>query len=182
MARAVFMMLGFLASIALVVGEATGKTYYRWLGDDGIVQLSDQPPKDRPYKAVSVNSDTDSKSGPPAGEVKGEAPGETLPEEDSPIQQRRSEVLRNLDEMISHYSDAGGITEGKLAALREAAEVVKNAKMDGGETDDAFYLKIEELVRAIKDHTTIIGRVHRLLNEAKAAKGLAAPQKTEESE
>ena len=182
MARIIFMMLGFLTSIILVAGDATGKTYYRWMDDDGVTQLSDQPPQGRTSEAVSVNNDASSENGSPVGEVKSEASDNPLPKVTAGIEKRREEVFKDLEEKVAHYSNDGGITEGKLAALKEAAEIVKKAKMDGGEADDVFYDKIAELVRAIKDRDQIIGRVHRLLNEAKVMKGFAAPLNTEESQ
>ncbi len=159
-------------SILFAAEEAPGADYYRWLDDDGVIQLSDQPPVDRKYERTAVPDGA-------SGEKTGLIPGEISPEElsraaageQAKTAQRRDEVVKGLEALVVHYSDAGGITSGKLAALREAVEVVKNARMTGGEADDEFYLKIEELVRACKDHTATIGRVNRLLREAKAMKG-----------
>jgi hypothetical protein len=176
MAKTIFGVLVFLFGIVLVANEAIGKDYYRWMDDDGVVQLSDQPPVGRAYQTIWGLNAIDSQSASPVKEAEDEAS-----EKVSQIEKRREEVLKDLQEKIARYSDVGGITAGKLAALKEAAEVVEQAKMDGSSADDEFYAKIEELVRSIRDRTHIIGRVNRLLNEAKEMKGPAAPQKDSES-
>jgi tetrahydromethanopterin S-methyltransferase subunit F len=176
MAKTIFGVLVFLLGIVLVANEAIGKDYYRWMDDDGVVQLSDQPPVGRAYQTIWGLNAIDSQSASPVKEAEDEAS-----EKVSQIEKRREEVLKDLQEKIARYSDVGGITAGKLAALKEAAEVVEQAKMDGSSADDEFYAKIEELVRSIRDRTHIIGRVNRLLNEAKEMKGPAAPQKDSES-
>ena len=183
MARAVI-VLGLFIGLFLMFGEVAGKSYYRWTDADGVTQLSDQPPANRSYEQILI-PDENREGGvvqSSAESAKSEKEDKALTEEQQQIKKRQDDVVKDLEEMAAHYADVGGITAGKLAALQEAAVVVKKAKMDGSEADEAFYLKIEELVRSIKDHTAIIGRVHRLLNEAKVMKGFAPPAKQEESE
>jgi len=163
---------------------AEAKTFYRWTDADGVTQLSDQPPRNRNYQQVLVPDETREKGSAESasGKAQNGEGGKALTEEQEQIKKRQDDVVKDLEEMAKHYEEVGGITEGKLAALKEAAVVVKKAKMDGSEADEEFYLKIEELVRSIKNHTQIIGRVHRLLNEAKAMKGLAPPAPATEEE
>jgi hypothetical protein len=167
----------FIVGFCLMAGDAPGKTYYRWTDDGGVVQLSDEPPKNRSYQRIVIPDGTpEQQTTGPAPEKKETAgPGKALTEEQQKIKNRQDEVVKLLEEMVVHYSEVGGITAGKLAALKEAVEVVRKAKMDGSEADEQFYDKIAELVRSIRNRTHIIGRVNRLLNEAKAMKGLGPP-------
>jgi|GEM_PF-2606521 len=180
----IVLALCFFISCFLTAETVQGKTFYRWKDANGVLQLSDQPPRGGDYQRIVVPDDngragaaeTDS------GKMEQGEKGKEEAGEQSEIKKRQEEVVRELETLAKHYEEAGGITAGKMAALKEAAVVVKSAKMDGSEADDEFYLKIEELVRSIKNHTHIIGRVHRLLSEAKAMKGLAPPPKQEGSE
>ncbi len=183
MARIIIVLCLFIG-LFLMTGEVAGKSYYRWTDADGVTQLSDQPPANRGYEQVLIPDE--SREGgavqSSAESAKNEKEDKAPTEEQEQTTKKQDDVVKDLEEMAKHYEEEGGITAGKLAALKEAAVVVKKAKMDGSEADEAFYLKIEELVRSIKNHTQIIGRVHRLLNEAKVMKGLAPPAKQEESE
>jgi len=185
MTRVVLAFFFFVAVVVMVDG-AQAKTFYRWMDSDGVVQLSDQPPQNRDYQRVVMPDETpgeeSTESASEGTKKEGGDEGAELTAEQKEIKKRQEDKVRELDELYKHYEGVGGITAGKMAALKEAASVVKNAKMDGSGADDAFYLKIEELVRSIKNHTQIIGRVNRLLNEAKAMKGLAPPPKEGEPE
>lgn len=183
MKRVVLMICFFVGFLPAVEG-VQAKTFYRWTDADGVLQLSDQPPRKGDFERIVMPDEVRREaSEETVSEAKknGEE-GAELTEEQKAIKKRQEEVVKDLDALAKHYEEVGGITAGKMAALKEAAVVVKNAKMDGGEGDDAFYLKIEELVRSIKNRTHIIGRVHRLLGEAKAMKGLGPPAKEEGSE
>ncbi len=173
-----FLAIGFLVALFLPDGGIWGKAYYRWTNEQGTIQISDEPPKGGKYETIIL---PDSREGSSA-EAVGEKPPEEPAANEDPVKKRQEEVVKRLEEMVAHYSEVGGITAGKMEALKEAALIVKKAKMDGTEKDDEFYLKIEELVRAIKDHTMIIGRVHRLLREAKAMKGFPVPPPEEGTE
>lgn len=174
----------FFVGCFLAADAVQSKTFYRWMDADGVLQLSDQPPRNRDYQRITIPDEIQSEgsAGSVSGETKEGNDGKALTDEQKEIKNRQETVVKDLEALAKHYGEVGGITEGKMAALKEAASVVKTVKMDGSEADEAFYLKIEELVRSIKNHTHIIGRVHRLLNEAKAMKGLAPPPKQEGSE
>jgi hypothetical protein len=178
----------FFVGVILTMDGAQAKTFYRWMDSDGVMQLSDQPPRNRDYQRVVMPDETpgekpsSSVSEETKKEGEGAGAGEELTAEQKEIKKRQEDKVKELKELARHYEDVGGITAGKMAALKEAASVVKTSKMDGSEADEDFYAKIEELVRSIKNRTHVIGRVHRLLNEAKAMKGLAPPPKPEESE
>lgn len=174
----------FLVSLFLPAGEVCGKAYYRWTDNEGIIHLSDQPCRGGPCEPLVLPDE------PPgggaaesvAGGTKGGGRDREVTEEKKNRRLRQESVVRNLDALARHYEDVGGIRAGKMAALKEAAVVVKKARMDGSEADELFYLKIEDLLRSIKDHTAIIGRVHRLLKEARVMKGLAPPPQTENTD
>lgn len=173
-----FVAMGLLFALLLPDGGVWGKAYYRWTDEQGTVQISDEPPTRGKYEKIIIPDRRET----PSAETIGEKPREEAAADDDPVKRRQEAVVKELEEMVAHYSEVGGITAGKMEALKEAVVIVKKAKMDGTEKDDEFYLKIEELVRAIKDHTMIIGRVHRLLREAKAMKGFPVPPPEEGTE